>query len=565
MNKFYNKSIFENNENDFSFKRKKSDLNIQFNRVAFIFFIFFIIYLIFIIHLLHLGSRASNISNKKPTDIFGPLYRAPVIDINGNYLAKTVSSIDIGINPKEAINKQKLILNLRYIFPNKNFKKIKKKIEKNKFFWIEKKVSEEKYEQLMKLGDKSIKLEKNILRIYPQKNLFSHVIGQIDSDNMGISGIEKSQNKSLRNSKTPIQLTLDSDLQYLVRKELLKFNSIFRTKGSGAILMNVNNGNILSLVSLPDFDPNKRIKIINDNYINRITKGLYELGSVFKTFTMAAALEEDLIKVNTKFLNLKKSINCGKNIIREYDNKIPKNLTAEEILIRSGNIGSVRIGQKLGIEKFKSFLEKINLINKIEFDIQEVGVPIPFNWGKCKLATASFGHGITTTPLQLAKGYAIIANGGFDVRPTIIKDNDEKIIKYKKELINKNVSKKINFILRKIVTNKEGTASLANVAGYEIGGKTGTAEKIVLGKYSSKKKINTFVSVFPISEPKYVLVVILDEPQINKDYVYNYRDGSNFKLKGTPRNTSGWTTVEATGHIVEKIGPILATKYMEIN
>ncbi len=565
MNKSYLKSILEKNENDFSFKRKKSNLNIKFNRVAFIFFFFFVIYLIFIIHLLHLGSRTSKINIVNSVDIFGPLHRAAVIDINGNYLAKTVSSTDIGINPSEVINNKRLLLNLKYIFPNKNLKEIENKIKNKNFFWIEKKVSEEKYEQLMKLGDKSIKPEKNILRIYPQKNLFSHIIGQIDSDNMGISGIEKSQNESLRNSKTPIQLTLDSDLQFLVRKELLKFNSIFQTKGSGAILMNVNNGEILSLVSLPDFNPNKRVKIINNIYINRITKGIYELGSVFKTFTLAAALDEDLIKVDTKFLNLEKSINCGKNIIREYDNKIPKDLTAEEILIRSGNIGSVRIGQKLGIEKFKSFLTKINVINKIEFDIEEVGTPIPFNWGKCKLATTSFGHGITTTPLQLAKGYAIISNGGFEVKPTIIKDKNEKLIKYKKRLVKTNVSKEINPILRKIVTNKEGTASLANVAGYEIGGKTGTAEKIVSGKYSSKKKINTFVSIFPISDPKYVLVVILDEPQINKEYVYNYRDGSNFKLKGTPRNTSGWTAVEVTGQIIEKIGPILATKYMEIN
>ena len=201
MDKFYSKSILENNENDFSFKRKKSDLNIQFNRVAFIFFIFFIIYLIYTIHLLHLGSRSSDIIKSSSQDIVSPLFRANIVDINGNYLAKTVSSTDIGINPAEVINKQKLLINLKYIFPNKNFKEIKSKLQKNKFFWIEKRVSEEKYEQLMKLGDKSIKPEKKILRIYPQKNLFSHLIGQIDSDNMGISGIEKSQNYNLKKAR----------------------------------------------------------------------------------------------------------------------------------------------------------------------------------------------------------------------------------------------------------------------------------------------------------------------------------------------------------------------------
>ena len=565
MNKLYSKIDPKSYVNDFSTKRSKSNINIEFNRVALIFFIFFIIYLIYSIHLIHLGTRVKSLDPYKSPDVGGPLNRADIIDINGKYLAKTVSSTNIGIKPSEAINKKKLLLNLKYIFPDKNFNEIENKFKKNKFFYLEKNISDEKYEQLMKLGDKSIKPEKKILRVYPQKNLFSHLIGQIDSDNIGVSGIEKSKNNLLRETRIPLQLTLDSDIQFLVRKELLRFNNIFQTKGSAAILMNIDNGNILSLVSLPDFDPNKRENIKDKNYINKITKGVYELGSVFKTFTLAAALDENLIEVDTKFIDLEKSIDCGKNTIREYDKKIPKDLTAEEILIRSGNIGSVRIGQKIGVEKFKQFLTKINLINKIEFDIDEIGIPIPFKWGKCKLATTSFGHGITTTPLQLAKGYAIVTNGGFDINPTIIKKKSKKLIKYKKRVLKENVSKKINPILRKIVTSKEGTANLADVEGYEIGGKTGTAEKIVSGIYSNQKKINTFASVFPISNPEFVLVVILDEPKINSEYIYNYRDGSNFKLKGSPRNTSGWTSVEATGHIIEKIGPILATKYIEIN
>ena len=174
-------------------------------------------------------------------------------------------------------------------------------------------------------------------------------------------------------------------------------------------------------------------------------------------------------------------------------------------------------------------------------------------------ATASFGHGITTTLLQLAKSYSIIANGGYNVQPKLIKET--KKIK-KKKILDQKVSEKILPILRKIVTTKEGTASLANVSGYEIGGKTGTAQKSISGIYT-KKKINSFVSVFPISKPKFVLAVMLDEPKLNENYVYHYRDGSNIKYKGTPYNTSGWTTVEVTGQIIEKIGPILATKYSE--
>ena len=413
----------------------------------------------------------------------------------------------------------------------------------------------------MKLGDKSIKPEEKIRRLYPQKNLFSHIIGQIDEDNIGISGLEKSLDEQLKNNDKPIQLSVDKDIQFLIREELLKYNKIFKTLGSAAILMKVNNGEIISIVSLPDYDPNQRDTITDINYINRATKGVYELGSVFKTFTLAAALNERTVKPETEFKNLKKSIKCGRNIISEYDKKIPSDLTAEQILIRSGNIGSVRIGQTVGVDNYKKFLNDLNLVNPINFDIEEMGVPVSFKWGKCKLATVSYGHGITTTILQLANAYSIIANGGYQIEPTLIKSN--KNLKQER-LLKKDVSNKIISILRKIVTLKEGTASLANVEGYEVGGKTGTAQKSTIGGYS-KDKINTFVSIFPISNPKYSLVVMLDEPKINSEYIYHYRDGSGIKYKGTPFNTAGWTAVEVTGQIIEKIGPILATKYKEIN
>ena len=556
--------ILEKDLNDFLYNKNKSNLNISFNRIAFVFFIFFFISVIYTIHLIHLGARESNnekIVNDKET--FNNLYRADITDRNGNYIVKTVSSIDIGISTKQVIDKKKLILNLKYIFPNKDYQKINSKLNNKNFFYFEKKVSDENYEKLMQLGDKSIQSEEKLTRIYPEKNLFSHIIGQIDDDNNGISGLEKSLDKNLKNSPKPIKLSVDKDVQFLIRQELLFFNKIFKTQGSAAILMDVNNGQIFSLVSLPDFDPNKREKILDKNLINRATKGVYEFGSVFKTFTLAAGLHEKIIEPDTMFNDLPKSIKCAGYPISEYDDEIPTSLSAEQILIRSGNIGSVRIGQKIGEHKFKSFLNKLGVLSKTRFDIEEVGSPLKFNWGKCSLATASFGHGITTTLLQLAKGYSILVNGGYDVNPSLI-FSDEKKLKNKTVVLEKNVSKKILPILRKIVTEKEGTASLANVNGYEIGGKTGTAQKSISGGYSNKK-INTFISIFPTSKPKFVLALMLDEPKTSKDYIYHFRDGSDIKYKGTPFNTAGWTTVEVAGQIVEKIGPILATKYSEVN
>jgi cell division protein FtsI (penicillin-binding protein 3) len=562
MNNKNSRIILEDQKGDFLYQKSKSNLDITFNRIAFVFFVFFIIFLIYSIHLIHLGSRKVKIEiNNKIVTPLNDLYRADIVDRNGKYIGKTISSIDIGIAPSKIINKKKLIINLKYIFPDKDYHEVEKRIKKGNFFYFKKKISDENYEKLMKLGDKSIEPRDNLIRIYPQKNLFSHIIGQIDNNNNGISGLEKSLDKKLKNIQESVTLTVDRDIQFLIRNELIKFNDIFNSKGSAAILMNVNNGEIISLVSLPDFNPNKREKIIDVNFINRATKGVYEFGSVFKTFTIAAALNEKIIEPETEFSDLPKSITCAGFPIREYDQNIPSTLTAEQILIRSGNIGSVRIGQKIGEDKYKSFLSKVGITGGINFDIEEVGKPLKFNWGKCPLATASFGHGITTTLLQVVKAYSIIVNGGFDVDPILIKK--KKIIK-KEKILNEEVSKKILPILRKIVSTKEGTAKLANVNGYEIGGKTGTANKSFEGGYSNKK-INTFVSIFPTSKPKFILAVMLEEPQLNEDYIYEYRDGSNFKLKGSPRNTAGWNSVEAAGHIVEKIGPILATKYSKIN
>ena len=561
MNKKNNDNIIlEEYENEFSYKKKKSNLNIEFNRVAFIFFVFLTISIIYSIHLLHLGSLKSNIEYKETT-LGKKNYRADIIDANGIYLVKTVTSIDIGINPADVIDKNKLLINLKLIFPNKDYFLIKKKLVKGKFFKFEKQISAENYEKIMLLGDKSIRAEEKLTRLYPQKNLFSHIIGQIDNDNNGISGLEKSFDTKLKEMKKPLQLTIDTNIQFLIREELIKFQPIFQNKGSAAILMDVNNGNILSMISLPDFNLNERKKIEDLNYINRATKGVYELGSVFKTFTIASGLNEGLIEPNTQFENLPKRLECANRPIREYDDKMPSNLTTEQILIRSGNIGSVRIAQAVGLEKFPSFLKSLGLLNKIKFDIEEVGQPIPFRWGKCKLATAAFGHGITTTPLQLAKGYAIVSNGGYNVTPTLIKKN---YTDKKERLLKRGVSEKINIILRKIVSSKEGTANFANIDGYEIGGKTGTANQSVDGIYS-KNKVNTFAAIFPASKPKFVLVVLLDEPKANKEYVYHYKDGSGWKYKGNWRNTAGWTSVEVAGKIIEKIGPILATKNMEIN
>ena len=496
-------------------------------------------------------SRIDNIQKKiikKKKD-----FRSSIIDREGDILAKSVRVVNLGIDPKLVVDKKKLSISLKLLFPKKNFDS---QLKGDKFFYVKKKISPEKLERVLKIGEKAFIEEEKLARVYPNGELFSHIIGQIDDNNNGISGLEKSFDYELRSTKENLRLTVDKEIQYLIREELIKSQNIFQNVGSAAILINIHNGEILSMISLPDFDLNKRKNLNDSKYINRATKGIYELGSVFKTFTIAAGFHYNVIKPETEFKNLKKKITCDKNPIQEYDKKIPSNLTAEEILIRSGNIGSVRIAQKVGIDSYEEFLHKIGILDNISFDIDELGTTQLGRWGKCKLATVAFGHGIATTLLQLTKAYSIITNGGFDIKPTLIK-NTKKIERAR--VINHNVSSQINSILRKIVSTKEGTAGFADVSGFEIGGKTGTADQPIKGQYS-KIKVNTFASIFPSSNPRFALVVMLDDPKPNKEFVYHYRDDRQ-PYKGNWRNTAGWTTVWVTGQIIDKIGPILATKY----
>jgi len=549
-----NKKRLYINENNEGFKFSEKKKIVSFNRVAFLFFLVLFIFLLYSTKIAYLGSSS-------PKQLYNTVnkiknYRADIVDTDGSFIGKSVITYNVGIKPDLIKDKKKFLLKLKYSFPDLDFKKIENNIDKRKFFYLKKKLTPQKSEEIKLLGEKSLVLEPKITRIYPDNNLFSHTVGQIDDENFGVSGIEKSFDNYLKTNNDPLTMTLDKEIQFLIRQELLNSEKIFKNIGSASILMNINSGEIISLVSLPDFDINKRKSISDKKYINRATKGVYEFGSVFKTFTIAAGFDEKLIKPKQMFNNLEKKINCGGRTISEYDEDLSQNLSVEEILINSGNIGSVRIGQKLGVEKIKNFLNQIGILGNITFDITEIGTPIPFNWGKCKLLTVSFGHGITTTLLQLAKGYAIISNGGYDIKPTLVKGENINYGK-KRRVLSKDVSLKINKILRRVVT--EGTASLADVKGYDVGGKTGTALIVENGKYT-KKKINTFASIFPSNEPRYVLIVMLEDTKLSKDYVYNYRNKPG-SFVGTPFNTAGWTSVEVAAKIIEQIGPILATKY----
>jgi len=534
--------------------KNNNSIEISKNRMAFIFFVILSIAAILSIKILSLSffekESFSNIYNKKN---FLP-NRIDIVDRNGEILARSVNAWAAGISPKLIKDEKKLLINLKIIFPNLNLKKLEEKIAKGKFFYISRRLNNLERDKLWLLAKKAVIIERKQIRIYPHNYLFSHVIGQIDEDNFGISGIEKSYDLKLKekNDKNKnLKLSLDSNLQFLIRNELFNGINTFSARGSAALLMDVTNGEVLSLVSLPDFNLMERKDISDTELMNKITLSVYELGSVFKTFTIAAALEKGIVNPDTEFQNLEKKIKCRDKWISEHD-ELPKNLNVEQILVRSSNIGAIKIVRKIGSENYSNFLQSLGLLGKINFDIPEVGTPLPFEWENCALETASYGHGIATTPLQLARAYAIIGNGGYAIEPTLIKNNN---FQFQNRIISQITSEKINKMLSKVVKQKEGTANLANISGYDVGGKTGTSKKINNGEYT-QKKLNTFVSLFPIKNPKYLLLVLMDEPKPAPNLVYSY---NGTKISNIRRNDSGWNSAYIAGRIIEKIGPILAT------
>ena len=544
---FYFEDYLETNKQKKSLKNK-NDLQ---DRIYLIFFFFMSLVLIFTIKITHLSLSKSSTFNQKTSSLKFTLIRRDIIDRNGVLISRNANSGHVAVIPKLVKNKKNFLIKLRLHFPELKINEIEKKLSEGKYFYLKKRIDQFEREKFWALGEKGIKFENFQARMHAHGNLFNHdVVGQVDYDNYGISGIEKYFDKELKNKKLinkPLRLTLDTNIQYIISKELNEAIKTFSATGGGALLMNVNNGEILSLVSLPNFNINKRLSVKNKQYTNKITKGVYELGSIFKTFTIALALENDLVTSKTIIQDIPRSIKCSIHKISDMKEH-PKNLSVEEILIRSSNVGSVILARKIGEQKFKKFIEDSKILKSTDLEIEEVGVPHKVKWNKCKLETVSYGHGIATTPLQAASVYSALVNGGEIIKPSLVKDKKKKLKKF--SLISPETSKTINSILRKVVSSKNGTAYFADKNGYYIGGKTGTAE----GYGNKKSRINSFISVFPTNKPNYTLLVMLENPKINKDLLYEYR---GIKTKA-PYNTSGWNSVYVAGKIIQKIGPILA-------
>ncbi len=480
------------------------------------------------------------------------LKRRSIVDRNYNLLAHNVKTHNLIIRTKKIKNFDNLNLKLRIEFPDIDLEKIKN-FNTRSFHVLKKNLSPTEYNKALNLGEPSIELVRNEIRVYPNKNLFSHIIGNVDTDQQGVSGLELFLNNEILNKekiKDPIILSLDQNIQFIVRETLKEGIKIFNAKGAAAILLNAQNGKILSMTSLPDYDPNNRTQLKNADYLfNKNTKGLYELGSVFKTFAIANAIETNNATRNKLYKNLPSEVICDKHKIKEYRySKKKQNLTVNDILVESSNIGTIRIIQDSGLKTYQAFLEKLKIFDYSEIELPEVALPNKKRWGKCRTLTAGFGHGINTTPLHLTVAFAAIVNGGNLLRPSLLKNQN---IEVKSKVISKKNSEVMKKILRTNVDKnyvRSGSGRKADIIGYNVMGKTGTAEKpSKIDKGYSKEILNIFTSAFEIKEQLFVLTILIDEPKGSKT------------LWGHNRRESGWNAGYISGQIIKKIGPILNT------
>ena len=495
--------------------------------------------------------------------------RKDVVDRQGKLLATNISVNSLYAHPHEIIDKVKVITDLDKIFVNEKAGLFRQKIMSDKpFVWLKKTMSPDQQESVMDIGQPGLYFGPRKMRIFPNGEVASHALGGVrfgeervdGAEILGTAGIELYFDDFLREfnkGDERLELSLDLTLQSLIEQILQDGIRLMEAKGGSVVLMNSKTGEILSLVSFPEFDPNDRPKnLFKDNpadspIFNRAVQGIYELGSVFKIFTVALALDKNLVEVDTK-LNTKGPLRIGGRTISDHKYFGPS-LTVEEIIVKSSNVGTVRIANKIGSELLKEFYANLGLLDRTSLELPETRLTVPQSprkWKSLDMATASYGHGIAVSPIHLAAAYSSLVSGGYKVNPTLLlkdkKITDKVEHEQKNQVIRNATSSIVRSLLNRVVV--DGTAKDSNFGGYNVGGKTGTAEKPnpVGGGYYEDKVISTFASVFPISTGDYVLVVTLDEPE-------NNLGSESFRYASK-------TAVPISAKIISRIGPLLGLK-----
>ena len=486
--------------------------------------------------------------------------RSNILDRNGNILATNLPTFALYARPQVMIRPQLAVKKLIKIFPDLNAKKMLIDFTGQKtFLWVKDKLSPEQRQAVHEIGEPGLMYGPREMRLYPNGRFASHVLGgtrfnnqsATNADMVGNAGVEATFNNYLSDRADEgkaLQLSLDLSVQAAVENILDGSMNIMRAKGATSIVLDVITGEIITMVSLPDFDPNNRqIEFAGDNannnpLFNRAVQGVYELGSTYKVFTVAKALDLGLVDPETEIDVFRKTNILGTEV-RDDHYKVPK-LSVTDILTESSNVGTATLAAKIGKNNQISMLKDLGLFHPTEVELIEAkGItPLkPKKWIDSSTVTISYGYGLSMSPLHLAVAYATLINGGFKVTPTILKQDNKDL---GRRVISAETSNQLRKILRNVV--QRGTATLGNVEGYEVGGKTGTANKQKVGArgYDNDRVVSTFVSFFPVKSPRYVLLVSFDEP--------SYRGG-----KEKNERSAGWTAVPVAAEIIKRIAPLL--------
>ncbi|MBI1326092.1 MAG: penicillin-binding protein 2 [Alphaproteobacteria bacterium] len=482
--------------------------------------------------------------------------RADIIDRNGVLLATSLKITSLYADPKIMVDPPETAQLLTKIFPDLSYGDLLKKFEdkKKRFVWLKRNITPAQQNAIMYIGDPGLAFRDEYKRFYPQGSLTSHLVGFTNIDGKGLAGIERSYNSILRSNAAtdePLRLTVDTRLQHILRREVEAAQKDFSGIGSAGLIMEAKTGNILAAVSLPDFDPQHPQNSESAPMFNRVFQGVYEMGSTFKIFSTAALLETKNIGLGQTF-DVRQPLKRGNFTIKDFhpENRI---LTLPEVFMYSSNIGTALMGEMTGTANLKSFYRKLGFFDKPVADLDEVGQPLyPKNWRELNTLTATYGHGVAVSPLQVTGAVATIVNGGTKVMPSLVQAPD--IVQAKEKIssaprvVSAQTSENMRRLMRLVVTN--GTGRKADVEGFEVGGKTGTAEKIVGGRYDHNKRVASFVAAFPIEEPEYVVFVMVDEPKPNKKS-YGYA-------------TAGWVAAPAAARVISNMGSVLGMPAVEV-
>jgi cell division protein FtsI (penicillin-binding protein 3) len=476
---------------------------------------------------------------------------ADIVDRNGNVLAATLDSPSLYANPKQITDAAQATDKLVRVFPTLGAAEVYARLTSGKsFVWIRRHLTPAEQFDVNQLGIPGLDFEHEERRVYPDGGLTSHVVGYTGIDNAGFAGVERALADVLRGRREPLQLSLDVRLQYILREELQRVIDDFTAKGGAGLIMDVNTGEIVAMESLPDFDPNHPTALdpghpaipLADRMFNRITLGVYELGSIFKIFTVAMALDCGIATLTSAY-DATHPIRIGRFTISDYHGK-HRVLSVPEILMYSSNIGAARMAVAAGAQTQREFLARLGLLKTPKIEVSEVAAPhYPAKWREVNVMTIAFGHGISVTPLSFATAAAALVNGGILRQATLVK-LPAGYAPQGQQVISAKTSDQMRRLLRLVV--EHGTGTMAAAPGYVVGGKTGTADKVSGRHYAERKLLSSFVGVFPINDPKYLILTMVDEPHPNKQS-HGYA-------------TAGWTVAPATSRIIERIAPLLGVQ-----